>query len=63
MLLVTMENKRKYKNKMQFLEYELNFWTSHLEDDFEDEIIDRIFDYKFVLRTVYSFESGEEMWS
>ena len=28
----------------------------------EDEIIDRISGYKFVLRTVYSFESGEEIW-
>ena len=39
----------------------LIFKRSHLEDDFEDEIIDRIFDYKFVLRMVYSFESVEEI--
>ena len=37
------------------------FKGNNLEDDFEDEMIGRIFGYKFVLYTVYSFESGEEI--
>ena len=37
---------------MQFLEYELNIRKDHLENVFKDKIIDIIFGYKFVLRTV-----------
>ena len=62
MLLVTMENKRKHtKKRCYFLNMNLIFERNHLEDDFEDEIIDRIFGCKFVLRIIYmySFESGE----
>ena len=62
MLLVTMKNKRKHtKTRFNFLNMNLISERNHLEDDFEDEIIDRIFVYKFVLRTVYTFESGEEI--
>ena len=47
------------KNKWNFLNINLIFERNHLEDDFKDEIIHRIFGYKFVLRMVYSFSSGE----
>ena len=62
MLLVTIENKRKHtKTRCYFWNMNLILERNHLEDDFEDEIIERTFSYKFVLRMVYSFESGEEI--
>ena len=54
-----MENKRKHtKTRCNFLNMNLMFDRNYLEDDFEDENMDRIFGYKFVLRMVCSFESG-----
>ena len=47
---------------MKFFEYELTIWKKSSRRWFEDDFIDIIFGYKFVLRTAYSFESGEEIW-
>ena len=50
-----------FRSTGNFLNMNLIFKRSHLEDDLEDKIINRIFGYKFVLRMIYSFESGEEI--
>ena len=46
MLLVTMENKRKHKKQDAISWIGTEYLKEiHLEDDFENEIIDRIFGY------------------
>ena len=50
MLLVMMENKRKHtKTRCNFLSMNLIFERNHLEDYFEDEIINRKFDHNSIL--------------
>ena len=48
MLLATMEYNRKYMKKCNFLNLNLIFERNHVEDDFDHEIIHRIFNYKFL---------------